>query len=172
MPGWTAASHWVVMAANNRWHMSELSFREATSADLPAIVAMLADDDLGRGREDAGLPLDRAYVAAFHAIVADPHQHILVAEKGGSIAGYLQLTFIPGLSRKGAWRGHVEMVRVARAQRGQGIGEEMLRHAIALCREQGCRLVQLTSDKQRPEAHRFYGRLGFSATHEGFKLPL
>jgi ribosomal protein S18 acetylase RimI-like enzyme len=150
----------------------DVSFREATAADLPALVAMLADDAVGRAREDAGLPLAPAYVDAFHAIVASPQQHLIVAEAEGGLVGMFQLSFIPGLSRKGSWRGQIESVRVATAHRGKGIGEAMLRHAVALCREHGCATVQLTSDKQRSEAHRFYGRLGFVATHEGFKLAL
>jgi ribosomal protein S18 acetylase RimI-like enzyme len=152
--------------------VASLAFREATAGDLPEIVAMLADDDIGRSREDARLPLDKAYVDAFHAIVASPHDHLLVAESDGAIVGIFQLSFIPGLSRKGAWRGQIESVRVSSANRGKGIGEALLRHAVALCREHGCSTVQLTSDKQRSEAHRFYGRLGFVATHEGFKLAL
>jgi GNAT superfamily N-acetyltransferase len=152
--------------------MISLSFREATASDLPTIIAILADDDLGRGREDASLPLNQAYVNAFHAIVADPHQHFMLAENEGGIAGFFQLSFIPGLSRKGAWRGNIESVRVVRALRGKGVGEAMLRHAVALCREKGCATVQLTSDKRRSEAHRFYGRIGFVASHEGFKLHL
>jgi ribosomal protein S18 acetylase RimI-like enzyme len=152
--------------------MQTVSFREAIAADLPAIVAMLAEDDLGRGREDAGLPLKPAYRAAFAAIAADPNQSFVVAEREGRILGFLQVSFIPGLSRQGAWRGNIESVRVAASERGRGIGEALMRHAIGLCRARGCRLAQLTSDKRRSEAHRFYGRLGFAATHEGFKLGL
>jgi GNAT superfamily N-acetyltransferase len=152
--------------------VSTLSFREAATADLPTIIAILANDDLGRGREDASLPLDQAYVNAFHAIVVDPHQHFILAERDAAIVGFCQLTLVPGLSRKGAWRGNIESVRVAKALRGKGIGRDLMRHAIALCRERGCRLVQLTSDKRRSEAHRFYGDLGFVASHEGFKLAL
>ncbi len=149
-----------------------LSFRDATLADLPTIIAILADDDLGRQREDPDLPLDQAYVSAFHAIVADPNQHFVLAEHTGAITGFFQLSFIPGLSRKGAWRGNIESVRVACAHRSQGIGAAMMRRAIAMCREKGCRLAQLTSDKRRSEAHRFYGRQGFVASHDGFKLDL
>jgi ribosomal protein S18 acetylase RimI-like enzyme len=153
-------------------HAPKLSFRAATTADLPTIIAILADDDLGRGREDPSLPLHQAYLNAFHAIVADPHQHFILAEHEGEIIGFFQISFIPGLSRKGAWRGNIESVRVAQSLRGKGIGEAMMRHAIGMCREKGCRTVQLTSDKQRGAAHRFYGRLGFVASHEGFKLAL
>jgi GNAT superfamily N-acetyltransferase len=152
--------------------MQTVSFREAVAADLPAIVAMLAEDDLGRGREDADLPLRPAYREAFAAIAADPNQSFVVAEREGRVLGFLQVSFIPGLSRQGAWRGNIESVRVAASERGRGVGEALMRHAIGLCRIRGCRLAQLTSDKRRSEAHRFYGRLGFAATHEGFKLGL
>jgi ribosomal protein S18 acetylase RimI-like enzyme len=152
--------------------MTPLAFREAVAADLPAIVAMLAEDDLGRGREDASPPLKPAYRTAFDAIAADPNQNFVVAERDGRIVGFLQVSFIPGLSRQGAWRGNIESVRVAASERGRGLGAALMRHAIGLCRARGCRLVQLTSDKRREEAHRFYGRLGFAASHEGFKLAL
>jgi GNAT superfamily N-acetyltransferase len=152
--------------------MREVRFRAATAADIPAIVALLADDDLGRSREDTRLPLDPGYVTAFTAIAADPNQRPLVAETDGGLVGYLQLTFIPGLSRRGAWRGLVESVRVVPAERGRGIGAAMMREAIDLCRARGCALMQLTSDKRRDEAHRFYSRLGFVASHQGFKLAL
>lgn len=147
-------------------------FRGAQAGDLPAIIALIADDGLGRGRDDASLPLDSSYVQAFDAMAKDANQVMLLAELKGELVGYLQITFIPGLSRKGAWRGQIESVRVATRLRGKGIGGAMLEHAIGLCRERGCRLVQLTSDKTRAEAHRFYGRLGFVASHDGFKLTL
>ncbi len=149
-----------------------VSFREACAADLPAIVALIADDGLGRSRDDASLPLDVAYVAAFDAMAADANQVMLLGELDGEIVGYLQVTFIPGLSRKGAWRGQIESVRVASRLRGRGIGGKMLEHAIGLCRQRRCSLVQLTSDKTRKEAHRFYGQFGFQASHDGFKLQL
>jgi ribosomal protein S18 acetylase RimI-like enzyme len=152
--------------------MTALSFRKATVDDLAVIITMLADDELGRSRENAELPLDLAYLNAFHAISADPHQHFILAECEGEIMGFFQLSFIPGLSRRGAWRGNIESVRIAKSQRNKGLGEAMMRHAIALCRTKGCATVQLTSDKQRTAAHRFYGRLGFVASHEGFKLSL
>jgi ribosomal protein S18 acetylase RimI-like enzyme len=118
------------------------------------------------------VPLDSSYVRAFDAMSRVANQVMLVAERKGELVGYLQITFIPGLSRKGAWRGQIESVRVATRLRGEGIGGRMLEHAIGLCRERGCSLVQLTSDKTRTEAHRFYGRLGFVASHDGFKLTL
>ena len=152
--------------------MSGLRFREATEADLPAIVAMLADDDLGRGREASGPHLPDAYKLAFAEISAAPSNCILVAEQDGVVVGTLQLTIIAGLSRKGAKRGLIEAVRVASETRGTGVGEKLMRHAIDLARAKGCRLVQLTSDKRRTRAHAFYRGLGFEASHEGFKLEL
>jgi ribosomal protein S18 acetylase RimI-like enzyme len=146
--------------------------RAAQEGDLPAIIALIADDGLGRGRDDASLPLDSSYIRAFEAMAKDTNQVMLVAELNEEIVGYLQITFIPGLSRKGAWRGQIESVRVASRLRGLGIGGKLLEHAIELCRAKGCSLVQLTSDKTRAEAHRFYGRLGFVASHDGFKLTL
>lgn len=146
--------------------------RAATRADVPRIVALLADDPLGAAREQAADPLPTAYWDAYAAIAADPNQRLLVADDGGSVVGVLQLTFIPGLTRLGSWRAQVEGVRVDRARRGAGVGELLLRHAVDLARQRGCRLVQLTTDKERPDAHRFYERLGFRATHEGMKLDL
>jgi GNAT superfamily N-acetyltransferase len=147
-------------------------FRAARAEDLPAIVALLAEDVLGAAREAPGPVLDPVYSGAFDAIAADPIQLLLVAEVAGEVAGTLQLSFIPGLARRGAWRGQVEAERVAARHRGAGLGEAMLGWAIATCRARGCALVQLTSDKARADAHRFYARLGFRATHEGYKLAL
>lgn len=149
-----------------------VSLRAAQAADLPAIIALIADDGLGRGRDDPSLPLDAAYLNAYDAMAADGNQAMLVGELGGEVVAYLQITFIPGLSRKGSWRGQIESVRVASRLRGLGIGRQILEHAIELCRARGCSLVQLTSDKTRAEAHRFYGRLGFVASHDGFKRTL
>jgi ribosomal protein S18 acetylase RimI-like enzyme len=147
-------------------------FRTAQAADLPAIVAMLADDALGAAREIVEDPPARCYRDAFDAIARDPNQLLLVAENAGRIVGCLQLSFIPGLSRQGAWRGQVESVRIASDQRGSGLGRGMIEHAIALCRERRCSLVQLTTDKSRADAKRFYEGLGFVASHEGMKLDL
>ncbi|HEX8390899.1 MAG TPA: GNAT family N-acetyltransferase [Longimicrobium sp.] len=152
--------------------MTEPVIRRATAADLPAIVAMLADDPLGRTREDLSIPLDPRYTAAFHAIDADPNQLLAVVERGGDVVGTLQLTFLPGLSHRGGWRGLVEAVRIAEAERGVGLGATLMQWAIEKCRERGCRMVQLTTDKSRTDAHRFYERLGFRASHEGMKLVL
>jgi GNAT superfamily N-acetyltransferase len=149
-----------------------VTFRPATEADLPAIVAMLADDRLGAAREDTSLPLAPGYRAAFAAIAADPNQLLVVGETGGAVVATMQLSFLPGLSHRGAWRGQVEAVRVAAPLRGRGIGEAMMAWAVARCRERGCRQLQLTTDKSRRDAHRFYARLGFEASHEGMKLGL
>lgn len=146
--------------------------RKATAADLPAIIALLADDELGKTREDASVPPNPSYVAAFAAINADPNQFMAVAEANGKVVGCLQLTFIPGLSRKGMWRGQIESVRVARSQRGSGLGHKLFQWAIEQCRGRGCGLVQLTTDKARKDAKRFYEDLGFVAQHEGMKLSL
>lgn len=149
--------------------MTDAVFRRATAADVPAIVALLADDRLGAAREKPG---DPAYDAAFAAIDADPNQLLAVAERDGTAVGCLQLTFMPGLSHRGAWRGQIESVRVASSERGAGLGRRMLDWAIGECRARGCALVQLTSDASRTEARRFYESLGFAASHLGFKLKL
>jgi GNAT superfamily N-acetyltransferase len=149
-----------------------LSFREATETDLPAVVALLAEDTLGEKREDASLPLDRGYRAAFAAIKSDPNQRLIVGLQDDVVAACLQLTFIPGIAFKGAWRGQIEAVRVASHLRGQGIGEALIEHAVTQCRAAGCRMAQLTSDKTRTDAHRFYERLGWTRSHDGFKLKL
>lgn len=151
--------------------VAALTFRRARRADLPRLLALLADDVLGRNRE-AAASADPAYAAAFAAIDADPNQQLLVAEADGTVVGMLQVTFIPGLSRQGSWRANVEAVRVAAELRGRGIGSQLMAQAEQLARERGCRLVQLTSDLQRADAHRFYTRLGYSASHAGFKKPL
>lgn len=149
--------------------MSEATFRRATAADLPAIVALLADDVLGAAREHPG---DPAYDAAFAAIAADANQLLAVADLGGRIVGCLQVTFIPGISHRGAWRGQVESVRIGADQRGSGLGRRMMEWSMEQCRARGCRMVQLTTDKSRTDARRFYESLGFVASHEGMKRAL
>ena len=146
--------------------------RRATDRDLPAILGLLTDDALGASRDDATLPLDPRYIAAFAAICADPRQIFAVMEENGHIIGCLQITLIPGLSRRGMWRGLIESVRIASARRGQGCGRRMFEWAIDACRAQGCGMVQLTTDKSRPDALRFYRSLGFVNSHEGMKRPL
>ena len=152
--------------------MTGLQFRTATRDDLPTMVALIADDQLGQARDDASLPLDQRYLDAFAAIERDPNQVLAVVEQAGAIIGCLQITFIPGISRRGAWRGQIESVRVARTKRSGGIGTAMFEWAIEECRRRGCNLVQLYTDKSRKDAHRFYERLGFKASHEGMKLAL
>ena len=149
-----------------------VTVRRATRDDLPRIVAMLHDDGLGKRREDPSLPLDARYVAAFERLDGDEDHLMLVLQQDDLVVGYLQLSFIPGLSRRGMLRGHIEAVRIAGDRRGQGLGTMLLDHAIDECRRRDCGLVQLTSDKQRTDARRFYERLGFVAAHEGFKLQL
>ncbi|MGH7481446.1 MAG: GNAT family N-acetyltransferase [Longimicrobiales bacterium] len=147
-------------------------FRAATDADLPELVRMLADDALGARRERYEDPLPPSYVSAFEAIEVDPNLELIVAEHEGRIAGMLQLMFIPNLSYQGGWRAMIEGVRVDSAVRGQRIGQALVEHAITRARERGCHLVQLTSDRSRTQARRFYERLGFRATHLGMKLHL
>jgi GNAT superfamily N-acetyltransferase len=149
-----------------------MKLRRASPEDLPAIVALLADDTLGATREDPSLPLHSRYTAAFAAIDKDVNQLLIVAEDQGMIVGCLQLTLIPGLSRTGMWRGQIEAVRVKRNERSAGVGREMVSFAIEECRRRGCGLVQLTTDLARPDAHRFYAALGFAPSHIGMKLAL
>ena len=152
---------------------AELKFRPAVEADLPALVALLADDPLGDSREQSGDSLASVYLQAFAAIDADDrHELIIAALAEQDPVGMLQLSYIPGLSRQGAWRAQIEGVRVHRDYRSLAIGEKMIREAINRARAKGCQLVQLTSDNQRPDAIRFYKKLGFTASHSGLKLTL
>lgn len=147
---------------------TDVIFRSATETDVPAIVALLADDVIGAGREgESG-----AYLTAFREVDADPRNHLVVADIDGEVAGTLQLTYIPGLSRMGTERAQIEAVRVTASHRGRGLGREMIAWAVEQARARGCGLVQLTSDKRRLDAIRFYESLGFKATHEGMKLQL
>lgn len=149
-----------------------LSFRRATIDDLPAIIALLVDDTLGAGRDSPQLPLDQAYRDAFARIAADPNQQILVAILGEQVVGTLQLTFLPGLSNRGAVRALVEAVRIASSHRGQGLGEAFLTHARTVCEAAGCRTMELTTSNERVDAQRFYRKLGFVNSHQGYKLRL
>jgi GNAT superfamily N-acetyltransferase len=150
--------------------MTDVVIRPATAADVSGIVAMLVDDEIAAARE---APDDLTpYRAAFEAINADSNQVLVVAERNGELVGTLQLTIIPGLSRIGACRALVEGVRVAAAARGSGLGTTLMEWSIEESRARGCKIIQLTSDKARVDAHRFYDRLGFTASHEGFKLLL
>ncbi len=147
-----------------------VNIRAARRDEVPRIVALLADDKLGAQREDIRDPLPQIYYDAFDAIAESQDNEMLVAEVNGEIVGCLQLTFIPGLSRRGALRGQIESVRVSATKRGGGYGRMMFEWAIERCRERGCKTVQLTADKSRADAHRFYESLGFVASHEGMKL--
>jgi len=143
--------------------------REATEADVDAIARLLADDGLGRGRETPG---DAAYVRAFAAMSAQPGNIYLVAEAEDEVVGCLQFTVIHGLSRRGASRAQIEGVRVHAGHRGQRIGETLFEAAFERAAAEGCTLVQLTTDRSRADALRFYERLGFAPTHWGMKLVL
>jgi GNAT superfamily N-acetyltransferase len=150
--------------------------RRASRADLPAIVALLADDSLGAGREGGGDM--EPYERAFAAIDADPSHLLVVGEHvppgsaDGPVVSTFQLSFLPGISRRGSWRSQIEGVRVAASVRGQGIGKLMVEWAIGESRRRGCSMMQLTTHKSRTDAHRFYEQLGFDSSHEGMKLTL
>ncbi|MBJ7437577.1 MAG: GNAT family N-acetyltransferase [Sphingopyxis sp.] len=152
--------------------MTMLAMRKATMSDVPAVVAMLFDDHLGRERETVGEKLDPAYIAAFNAIDADPNQQLVVAELNGKVVGTMQLSYLPGIQFRGGWRQQVEAVRIASELRGQGLGEKMMIWAIEQARQRGCMLVQLSSHVSRAAAHRFYQRLGFDDQHVQMKLYL
>lgn len=143
--------------------------REARHEDIDRIVELLADDGLGRGREAPGDPV---YAQAFEAMTAQPGNLYLVAEEAGEVIGCLQFTLIHGLSRRGASRAQIEGVRVHADHRGKRIGEALFAAAFARARDAGCTLVQLTTDRRREAALRFYQRLGFEATHWGMKRSL
>ena len=152
--------------------MPDLIFRRATEADVPAIIRLLADDMLGSSRETTGVESLPQYLSAFRVVDADANQFLLVVDDGAAIVGTLQLTFIAGLAHRGLKRGQIEAVRVARDRRGENIGEKMLAWALEKCRREQCGTVQLTTDKARTDAHRFYDRLGFKPSHIGYKMKL
>lgn len=149
-----------------------LKFREARESDISALVVLLADDKLGANREDLSDPLNHRYADAFQCIEKDPNNELTVVESNGELVGMLQLTFIPYLTHTGSWRCLVEGVRIVKAHRGKGLGAKFISWAINRAREKNCSIVQLTSDKQRSDALRFYESLGFEASHEGFKLKI
>ena len=153
-----------------------MDFRIATRADVPAVLRLLADDDISRDRGFGDAPVaedvDAAIWAAFEEIDADPDNELIVADEDGEVVATGQLTFIPGLSRGGARRMTIEAVRVRADRRGAGLGRRFMEYALARGRERGCRMAQLTTDKRRTDAHRFYAGLGFTASHEGMKLTL
>ncbi|WCN83018.1 GNAT family N-acetyltransferase [Micromonospora sp. LH3U1] len=150
--------------------MTDVTYREAVRADLPAVITLLADDVLGKARDFT--EVDAAYERAFADITADPRNLLIVAEQDGDLVGCLQITYIPGLGRHGAERSLIESVRVRSDRRGQGLGRDLMTWAVDRARQRGCALVQLTTDKSREDAHRFYLGLGFVASHEGMKLAL
>lgn len=152
--------------------MTSLTFRAATTADLPFIVGLIVEDSVVATSDDPSDANGFGYTAALSAIDADPNQEMLIAELAGEAVGCFQLTYIPGLMRRGMWRGLVEVVHVSAAHRSRGLGGEMMAWAIERCRDRGCGMIQLTSSKKRVDAHRFYRRLGFEQSHEGFKLML
>ena len=152
--------------------MNDLIARKMQKADLGVVVSLLADDELGRSREDKTKVVHADYFRAFEHIDSDVNQYAAIFEINGELIGCLQITFIPGLSRRGSLRGQIEGVRVSRDFRGKGYGAKMIAWAITKCRDRGCKMVQLTSDKKRENAIQFYEKLGFVKSHEGFKLTL
>ena len=152
--------------------MKEIFFRRAILDDLPFIVRLLADDDLGSQRERYEDPLPESYMKAFEHIDSDPNHELIVADLDGMVIGTLQLMFLPSISYQGGLRAQVESVRVDVGQRGNGIGSKMMRWAIERAKEQGAHIMQLTSHTSRADAHRFYERLGFKGSHLGMKLNL
>ena len=151
---------------------NELTFRLAAKDDLPDIIAMLADDTLGVGREKAGGVISDGYIRAFERIQADPNQELTIVEMNGEKVATFQMSFIQYLTYEGGLRAQIEAVRTHSKYRGHGIGTRVFEYAINRAKEKGCHLVQLTSDKKRPDAIRFYESLGFVASHEGMKLRL
>lgn len=149
-----------------------VTFREAEWQDLESIVEMLADDVLGSTREHFESPLPESYLKAFEAIEADPNNKLIVATLENSIVGVMQVTFTPYLTHQGGWRATIEGVRTSSYIRGTGIGSKMIDYAIQIAKAHGCHLIQLTTDKQRVDALRFYEHLGFKASHEGLKMKL
>lgn len=152
--------------------MKDITFRQATREDLPEIVRMLADDFLGATRERYETPLPESYIKAFEEIEADKNNELIVAETNGEIVGTLQITFTPSISFQGGKRATVESIRVDEKYRGRGIGKELMLWAINRAREENCFAMQLTTNAERQEAHRFYENLGFKGSHLGMKLYL
>lgn len=147
-------------------------FRLATRADLPAIVRMLADDELGSQRERVENPLPESYHSAFEQINRDPNHELIVAEVDGIVIGTLHLMFLPSVSFQGGLRAQIESVRVDKRFQSQGIGSEMMKWSMERARERGAHVAQLTTHKSRIDAHRFYERLGFKGSHLGMKISL
>jgi len=150
----------------------DILIRMARADDLDAVVALLVDDPLGAERETPGAPAARCYTDAFAAMAADPNQDLLIVEHEGVVAGYLELSFVQGLSRQGMLRAQIESVRIAPQLRGKGVGRQMFEAAFTRAEARGAAMIQLTTDKTRPDAIRFYEGLGFTASHEGMKKAL
>ncbi|MCY8235195.1 GNAT family N-acetyltransferase [Priestia endophytica] len=150
----------------------KLEFRIAAEQDLVQIVAMLADDVLGNKRERYEQPLPESYIKAFQAIRDDPNNELVVAVDGNKIIGVQQVTFTPYITHQGGWRATIEGVRTLSSVRSKGVGTKLIKWAIQRAKERGCHLIQLTTDKKRDDALRFYKHLGFQATHEGLKMKL
>lgn len=152
--------------------VSDIVFRKAERGDVPAIVRLLADDALGAKRERAEDPLPVSYYRAFEAMTAQPGNEMIVGERGGRVVACLQLSITHGLARQGRVRATIEAVRIASDLRGQKLGARLVAFAIERARAAGAGVMQLTTDKSRKDAHRFYDRLGFKASHEGMKLDI
>jgi len=150
----------------------DVIFRRALRADIPDIVRMLADDELGSHRERDETPLPESYYRAFEEIDRDPHHELIVAEQNGEVIGTLQLMFLPSISYQGGLRSQVESVRVDGRYQNKGLGSQMMKYAIERARLRGAHIMQLTSHQTRKDAHRFYELLGFKLTHVGMKLNL
>jgi ribosomal protein S18 acetylase RimI-like enzyme len=150
---------------------TSITIRRARREDVATIIAMLADDPLGSGRERLEDPLPPSYFKAFETVDRDPNIRLVVAEEeGGAVVGCLQLCILPGLSSQGAVRGLIEDVRVASQLRSRGIGEQLVQWAVAEARAKGCKLVELLTHSTRVDAQRFYARLGFKASHVGMTV--
>jgi GNAT superfamily N-acetyltransferase len=152
--------------------MSDIVFRRARREDLPALVALIADDAVNGYREQAGEPLPPGYATAFDAIAGDVNNVLVVGEMDGVVVATAQLTFVPTLVQKGATRAIIEGVRVSSSMRSRGIGEKLIAHCEGLAQTRGCIAVQLTTSHARADAHRFYERIGYGHTHKGFKREL
>ncbi len=151
---------------------TDLIIREAQANDISDIVRLLSEDPLGATREKFEAPLPDAYLRAFDTISSDPNNELVVACKDVDVVGVLQLTFIPYMTYQGGWRALIEGVRVSAGHRSRGYGQQLFEWAIARARNRGCHMLQLTTDKSRPEALQFYERLGFVSSHHGLKLKL
>jgi GNAT superfamily N-acetyltransferase len=150
----------------------KLTFRQASQKDLAELIKLLADDELGKTREDISIPINKDYLTAFKKINCDPNNELIVVEENNKIIGMLQLSFIPYLTHIGSTRCLIEGVRIDKKYRDMGLGTKTFEWAIQYAKDKKCNIVQLTSNKQRKNAIKFYENLGFEATHEGFKLNI